>query len=327
MGYPRGDYRYGGGDDRWRDRERGSRGDYGRGRDYERGSRDYEDDRGFIDRAGDEVRSWFGDDEAERRREQDRRRYESERANAERGRWNREGPRERFWSGDEEGFGRYGEVRGGSGFGGDYDRGRRFDRIDVGSTGTHGVHPMSAPAGAEFGDVYDPTRRRSFAREHAIYDTARRSRSGYDPHYDEWRSRQIEELDRDYDEYRRENQSQFEREFGGWRDKRRGQRQAMGRVSEQMEVVGSDGEHIGIVDRVRNERIILTRSDPNAGGHHHSVPCGWIDKVEDRVILNKSAEQARRAWTDEDTSRALFEREDSGSEGPHALDRSFSGTY
>jgi osmotically-inducible protein OsmY len=39
-----------------------SRGDYGR-----------RDERGFFDRAGDEVRSWFGDEEAERRRRQDER--------------------------------------------------------------------------------------------------------------------------------------------------------------------------------------------------------------------------------------------------------------
>jgi CBS domain-containing protein len=40
-------------------------------RDYERGN--YED-RGLIERAGDEVRSWFGDEEAERRRRTDYRR-------------------------------------------------------------------------------------------------------------------------------------------------------------------------------------------------------------------------------------------------------------
>jgi hypothetical protein len=34
-------------------------------------NRDYDDDRGFFDRAGDEVRSWFGDEEAERRRRMD----------------------------------------------------------------------------------------------------------------------------------------------------------------------------------------------------------------------------------------------------------------
>ena len=46
-------------DDRWR---RGS-GRWTADRD--------DDDRGFFDRAGDEVRSWFGDEEAERRRERD----------------------------------------------------------------------------------------------------------------------------------------------------------------------------------------------------------------------------------------------------------------
>ncbi|WP_230531611.1 BON domain-containing protein [Microvirga roseola] len=60
-----------------RSREQGS---YGSDRDrdrYEtgyfgRGSRDYsEEDRGFFERAGDELRAWLGDPRAERRREQD----------------------------------------------------------------------------------------------------------------------------------------------------------------------------------------------------------------------------------------------------------------
>jgi osmotically-inducible protein OsmY len=42
---------------------------YGRGG-YRR-DRDYADDRGYMERAGDEVRSWFGDEEAERRRDMD----------------------------------------------------------------------------------------------------------------------------------------------------------------------------------------------------------------------------------------------------------------
>lgn len=33
--------------------------------------RDHDDDRGFFDRAGDEIKSWFGDEEAERRRRMD----------------------------------------------------------------------------------------------------------------------------------------------------------------------------------------------------------------------------------------------------------------
>lgn len=45
---------------------------YGRGSD--RRDRDRADDRGYVERAGDEVRSWFGDDDAQRRRNMDEQR-------------------------------------------------------------------------------------------------------------------------------------------------------------------------------------------------------------------------------------------------------------
>ena len=45
---------------------------YGRGSQHR--DRGYADDRGYVDRASDEVRSWFGDDEAERRRHMDEQR-------------------------------------------------------------------------------------------------------------------------------------------------------------------------------------------------------------------------------------------------------------
>ena len=52
---------------------------WGRGRHDQRGGGG-DDDRGFFERAGDEVRSWFGDEEAERRRERDMGRDPSGRA-------------------------------------------------------------------------------------------------------------------------------------------------------------------------------------------------------------------------------------------------------
>lgn len=337
-------------DNRWRDRDRGGwrgegRGNYGR-----------DDDRGFFDRAGDEVRSWFGDDEAQRRREMDERRWEQEQRMSGRrdndprsggsgwmgsgwgnqpgeswhrdrpgrpGGWDRESDREGWFSssvGGERGerwggssgsdHGNDRMTRGGFGFGGSPDQGR-FDRNDPGRVGTSG------PMGQRFA---------GYGGDNNL------TRGGYggdihDPHYSEWRRRQIEDLDRDYDDYRREHQSKFEQEFGGWRQKRQTQRQMLGKVSEHMEVVGSDGTHVGKVDKVRGDRIILAKSDPNAGGMHHSVPCGWVESVEDRVTLNRTAESAMDSWRNEDTGRALFERPDQGSEGPHALDRSFSGTY
>jgi hypothetical protein len=251
--------------------------------------------------------------------------------------------------GVSQSMGEYGEERGGYGGGGadgvfyggggaagpgfdpNFAGGPRFDRADVGSTGTHGAHPVASPYGEAQSGGYSGG---SSARSRAILQQHERQQAGgqsgqqmHDPHYSAWRRQQIESLDRDYHEYRQENASRFESEFGSWREKRGQQRQSMGRVTEHMEVVGSDEQHVGTVDKVKDGRIILTKSDPSAGGHHHSIPCGWLESVDDKVRLNKTAEQAMQAWRDEETSRALFEREDSGSSGPHVLERSFSGTY
>jgi hypothetical protein len=215
----------------------------------------------------------------------------------------------------------YGDYRyGGPGFDPEFSGGPRFDRADVGSVGSHGVHPVASPsspaygAGAMFGNS---------AREFAI----RREAAAHDPHYADWRHRQMAELDRDYDEYRRENQTRFDREFSDWRARRGEQRAAIGQVKEHMEVTGADGSHVGTVDCTSGDRIILTRSDEAAGGVHHSIPCAWVDRVDDKVVLNIDAEEARRRWQTENRSRALFEREDSGRRGPHVLNRSFAGTY
>lgn len=185
------------------------------------------DDRGFMARAGDEVRSWFGDDEAERRRELD----------------------------------------------------QRYD------------------------DRYDS-----------------------DPHYSSWRRERIDELDRDYHEYRRENSQKFRNEFASFRTERQGQRDSLKQVNEHMEVVGSDGTHVGTVDKVRGDRIILTKTDKDAGGHHHSIPSRWIQGVDDKVTIRKTADEAKREWRDEEHDRALSAERDDADRTRH-LNRSFSGTY
>ena len=150
----------------------------------------------------------------------------------------------------------------------------------------------------------------------------------YDPHYYSWRQRHMSDLDRDYDEYRRENQARFERDFASWRERRMQKRSLLDQIREHMEVVGSDDQHVGTIDRVAGDRIILTRSDPESGGVHHSLSCAEIGRVEgDRVVLELSAEQAKQRWRDESRERALFEREDQGEMGPRNLDRSFEGTY
>ena len=99
------------------------------------------------------------------------------------------------------------------------------------------------------------------------------------------------------------------------------------KIKAHMEVRGSDGGHVGMVDCLRGEHIVLTKSDANSGGMHHGIPFGWVARVDDKVHLNLSAADAIARWHTEERSRALFERERSGSDGPHGLERAFSGTY
>ena len=137
----------------------------------------------------------------------------------------------------------------------------------------------------------------------------------------------MSDLDRDYDEYRRENQSRFESDFGSWRERRQQKRGMLGQIREHMEVVGSDDQAVGTIERVAGDRIILIKGEAEGGGRH-SLSCSDIDRVEgDRVILDRPADEARQRTRNESRDRALFEREDQGEMGPGALGRSFEGTY
>ena len=264
------------------------------------------EDRGFFERAGDEIASWFGNEEDDRGDGRERMGRDRDRS------FGRD-PRERD---DHRGRESYRPVTGDYGrseqfFAAGGTAGRGFDRSDERSDHERSQSPWGR----------DEYRRTSFA------GSSDRSRE-FDPHYQSWRDRQVEALDRDYQDYRRENQSRFEDDFANWREQRQSKRQMLGSVREHMEVVGSDEKHVGTIDRVAGDRLILTKSDPDAGGAHHSLSCSEIDRIEgDRVLLGVSAEQAKQRWRDESRGRALFEREDQGRAGPHILDRSFEGTY
>ena len=323
-----------------RDNPRDERSRWSDERHERRGGRE---ERGFFERAGDEIASWFGDDEPDRRRRDEPRERSGRERNYGRD-WDRErmsrdprSERERMSAQDRDwSRGRFDRDR-------DWDRDRDRDRSH-GSGGNYESDQFFAASGVGRGDHprggfgrgederssyersqspwgRDEYRRTSFA------GSSERSRD-YDPHYHSWRQQHLSELDRDYDDYRRENQSRFEDDFNSWRDRRMQKRGLLGQVREHMEVVGSDDQHVGKIDRIAGDRIILTKSDAESGGAHHSLSCSDIDRVEgERVILDCTAEQARQRWRDESRSRALFEREDQGEMGPRILDRSFEGTY
>ncbi|MBX6741104.1 MAG: DUF2171 domain-containing protein [Acetobacteraceae bacterium] len=72
------------------------------------------------------------------------------------------------------------------------------------------------------------------------------------------------------------------------------------RLQEHMEVVGSDGQHIGTIDKVEGDRIKLTKQDDpdRSGQHHHYLPVSAVSSVEgNRVRLSMPAQQARQAAT------------------------------
>ena len=293
-----------------RGRESSRHSDYG-----DRGGR--RDERGFFERAGDEIASWFGDDDDDR-----------ERGRHDRGRESSWAP-EHGWGGNPErsrdewrGSGRSREDR-------FEDRSFSERRPMSRMSREGGYRPMTGDYGrfeedrGSFGRSQSPWGRDDYRRTSSAGTGGRE----HDRHYSEWRQRQLDELDRDYDEYHRERQQHFENDFGSWRQSRQQKRQMLGQAREQMDVVGSDEQPIGKVDRIAGDRLILAKSD-SPDGRHHSIPCTMIDRVEgDRVMLGCTAEQAQKQWRDDDRERALFEREDQGEAGAHMLDRSFSGTY
>jgi hypothetical protein len=310
-------------------------------------------DRGFFERAGDEVASWFGDEDAERRRRDDERRnqassdrdYDRSRdfrgSNRDRSRDDNRGffpehgylrseyepgyversdnrrdrssSRPMNWTSsdrDYESASSRGYGRGAPGLDyGSKDFGRM--RYSTGGEGGRQAYESRSDRGADRRDDYRDT---SYAGSGNIHDR----------HYHAWRQRQINELDNDYDQYRRENQQKFESDFGNWRQTRQGQRQHLGSIREHMDVVGSDGETIGKVDKVHGAHIVLTKSD-SADHHHHAIDCSMIDTIEgDQVRLNTTAEEATKRLRDHEDRGAIGNHD--WSKG-HNLERSFSGTY
>ena len=70
-------------------------------------------------------------------------------------------------------------------------------------------------------------------------------------------------------------------------------------IREHMKVVGSDGQHVGTVDRVVSDREIkLTRRD-SPDDEHHFIPTDWVQDVGDTVRLDRTADDARREWRHE----------------------------
>ena len=76
-------------------------------------------------------------------------------------------------------------------------------------------------------------------------------------------------------------------------------------IQEDMMVVGSDGEHVGTVDKVEGDQIKLTKKDsPN--GQHNYVPCDMAESVDgDTVTLSQTAEEVTSAFEESNENDEL----------------------
>ena len=73
----------------------------------------------------------------------------------------------------------------------------------------------------------------------------------------------------------------------------------LSRLVKDLEVVGSDGVHVGIVDRVEGAMMKLKRKDPASGGQHHLLPVNLVKSVsaDGKAMLSIAAAEATRRRT------------------------------
>lgn len=68
-------------------------------------------------------------------------------------------------------------------------------------------------------------------------------------------------------------------------------------IREHMDVVGSDGAHVGRVDKVIGDEIELTKLDIASGLKHHMIPLDWVEMIEaDTVRLNMTKDAVKAGW-------------------------------
>jgi hypothetical protein len=68
-------------------------------------------------------------------------------------------------------------------------------------------------------------------------------------------------------------------------------------IKEHMEVPGADGKHVGTVDCIKgDDKIVLTKGDPQSGGQHHVIPVHLVQNIDDKIHLNKPARQVMMEW-------------------------------
>jgi hypothetical protein len=69
------------------------------------------------------------------------------------------------------------------------------------------------------------------------------------------------------------------------------------KITEHMDVISSDRKTVGKVDHMDGaDKIKLTKASSPGGQHHHYIPVGWIDHIDQHVHLNKTGAEVTAKW-------------------------------
>ena len=69
-------------------------------------------------------------------------------------------------------------------------------------------------------------------------------------------------------------------------------------IKEHLEVLGSDGGHVGRVDHVLGDQIELAKLDLAGGFKHHMIPVSWVERVDEHVHLRLTKDEAKTRWSE-----------------------------
>ena len=68
-------------------------------------------------------------------------------------------------------------------------------------------------------------------------------------------------------------------------------------IAPHMEVVGSDGVHVGIVEQIDGaDEIKLANEASEPGGKAHYIPLAWLTHAEVKAHLKLTADEAKMRW-------------------------------
>lgn len=65
-------------------------------------------------------------------------------------------------------------------------------------------------------------------------------------------------------------------------------------IRPHMTVVGSEDRELATVDHIEGRSAIMLAKDD--AGQHHYIPLSWVAAVDDKVHLDRTADQAQRDW-------------------------------